>query len=155
VLVVEVASGCGSSSKTTSSESSNSAAVPSTSSTAPKQTTSGAQSGTTQPAQSATTSTGASTPTSIHRSSPPPSGRLLRRFTGYGNSQLGTIVVPSSSALLWSARHTPIQIFTSSGFMLVNSKAASGSVRLSRGSYRGVRVASHAGWLVELRSRSS
>ena len=108
-----------------------------------------------QPTHAAATPKGASALTSIQRLPASPSGRLLRRFTGYGNSALGTIVVRSASVLIWNARHPAIQIFTSSGFMLVNSKATTGTVRLSRGTYRGVRVASDAGWSIELRSRSA
>jgi hypothetical protein len=87
--------------------------------------------------------------------SPAPSGGLVRRFTGSGNERLGTIVLHAQSVLSWHVQHGPIQIFTSSGFLLVQSQQPNGSVRLSRGTYRGVRVASHAGWSIELRARTS
>jgi hypothetical protein len=68
---------------------------------------------------------------------------------------LGTIVVSVPSVLIWHAQRAPIQIFTSSGFLLVQSATANGNVRLAKGTYRGVRVASHAGWSIELRTRAS
>jgi hypothetical protein len=101
------------------------------------------------------TSTGAPAPGSTAALSPSPGGRLLRRYAGHGNARLGTIVVRSPGVLLWSARHRGIQIFTSNGFILVKSGAPSGAIRLSAGTYRGVRVASTAGWSIELRSRSA
>lgn len=104
---------------------------------------------------STTPSPVAPTPSPTKAASAAPSGRLLRRYAGNGNTQLGTIVVRSPSTLVWKAEHPPIQIFTAKGFILVNSTAPSGVTRLSRGTYRGVRVASHAGWSIELRSRSS
>jgi hypothetical protein len=63
-------------------------------------------------------------------------------------------VVSVPTTLVWRVDHPPIQIFTSSGFMLVNSQAASGTIRVSRGTYHGVRVASGEGWTIELRSQS-
>jgi len=111
--------------------------------------------GTAAPRSSTSRSTTGPTPGSTPGTSPSPGGRLLRRFTGDGNAWLGTIVVHSPSVLEWSAQHPAIQIFTSNGFMLVNSKAPKGSIRLAGGTYRGVRVASHASWSIELRSLSS
>jgi hypothetical protein len=103
---------------------------------------------------STTPSSSASAPSSTKVSSAAPSGSLLRRYTGNGNRQLGTVVLSSPSTLAWKAQHPPIQIFTAKGFIIVNSTAPSGVTRLSRGTYRGLRVASHAGWSVELRSSS-
>jgi hypothetical protein len=53
--------------------------------------------------------------------------------------------------LAWSARHAGIQIFTSGGFILLKSASSKGAIRLSGGTYRGVRVASRAGWSIELK----
>lgn len=103
----------------------------------------------------ATTPGGASTSASTQSASPPPSGQLIRRFTGTGSGRLGTIVVNVPSVLIWHAQRTPIQIFTSSGFLLVQSGTANGSVRLSKGTYRGARVATRAGWSIELRTQAS
>jgi hypothetical protein len=68
--------------------------------------------------------------------------------------RLGTIVASSPEVLVWSVQHPTIQIFTTNGFILVSSGAPNGSIQLSRGTYLGVRVATHAGWLIELRARS-
>jgi hypothetical protein len=82
------------------------------------------------------------------------SGHLLRRFTGSGNARLGTFAVSSPTVLAWRVRHPPLQVFTAHGFILVSSHAAVGVVRLSRGSYAGTRISTHAGWTIELRTRS-
>jgi hypothetical protein len=65
---------------------------------------------------------------------------------------LGTLTLPSPVVLVWHAAGGTTQIFTSSGFMLVNSTAPLGSVRLTPGSYPHLRVASRAGWSIELQS---
>lgn len=110
------------------------------------------------PASGAATTPGgatAATSTPSASAAPQPSGRLLRRFTGSGNGRLGTIVVSTPATLIWRAQRGAIQIFTSSGFLLVQSQTPNGSVRLSKGTYRGVRVASHTSWAIELRARAS
>jgi hypothetical protein len=101
---------------------------------------------------STSTSSGSSTSGTGHTAALPVSGHLLRRYSGTGNTRLGTIVVHSSSVLVWSAQHAPIQVFTSTGFILLNSSSLTGSTKLSGGTYRGVRVASHAGWSLQLRT---
>jgi hypothetical protein len=82
----------------------------------------------------------------------PGKGAVLRRFAGFGDTRLGTIVVRSAQVLQWRTARAPIQIFAANGFMLVNSTAPSGSIHLSRGTYRSVRVAAHASWSIELRT---
>ncbi len=94
-------------------------------------------------------------PVATHRISSAPGKGTLHRFVGSGHTRLGTIVVRSPQVLQWRAARAPIQIFAANGFMLVNSSAPSGSIRLSRGTYRSVRVATHASWSVELRTTSS
>jgi hypothetical protein len=116
---------------------------------------SSAPAGGTTSAPSGASSASSAGSTSSTPASPPPSGRLLHRYTGTGSGRLGTIVVSAPAVLSWHAQQGPIQIFTSSGFLLVQSAAANGSVRLSKGTYRGVRVASRAGWSIELRTRVS
>ncbi len=91
-------------------------------------------------------------PTSATRVPAAVGGHLLRSYSGAGNTRLGTIVVRSPSVLVWSAHHPPIQIFTSRGFMLVDSEEPNGVIQLSRGTYRTVHVASRADWSIELRS---
>jgi hypothetical protein len=105
--------------------------------------------------RAAATRQGASAGISTQHLSPSPGGRLLRRFAGSGNRSLGTIVARSPTVLEWNVLRRPIQIFAMRGFMLVSSKAAHGTILLSPGTYRDVRVASAAAWSIELRSRSS
>jgi hypothetical protein len=93
-------------------------------------------------------------PDSTVQAPAPVGGRLLRRFTGSGSTRLGTIVASSSQVLVWKTQHPAIQIFTANGFLLVSSRTSSGSVVLRHGKYTGVRVASRAGWTIELRARS-
>jgi hypothetical protein len=105
----------------------------------------------TRPSSTATPSPAGSAPGSTKATSTTASNaHLLRRYAGNGNTQLGTIVLRTPSTLVWKAQRAPIQVFTAKGFILVNSTAPSGVTRLSQGTYRGVRVASHAGWSLEL-----
>ncbi|HEY3959158.1 MAG TPA: hypothetical protein VGL68_01470 [Solirubrobacteraceae bacterium] len=99
-----------------------------------------------------TTPAKSSGPEAIHRAPSAPDKGLLRRFAGSGNARLGTIVVRSPQVLQWRTARGPIQIFAASGFMLVNSSSPSGSIHLSRGTYRSVRVAAHTSWSIELRT---
>lgn len=159
-LAVTVAAGCGGGGHTASSVASQTTTAPVTTasgasttgtSTAPSAKPSGAQ-----PSQTTSTSTPSGAASTPAQPAPPsPGGQLLRRFAGYGNGRLGTLVVHARSVLVWKARQPRIQIFTSNGFMLVNSRSPSGAVRLSRGTYRSVRVSSAAHWSVELRSAPS
>ncbi len=164
LLLVAVAAilfaGCGSSTSSsstgavttaTTSASTATASSTTTTATAPDVST-GAQGK--APANTSKASTGASSSGSAPPPAPSASGRLLRKFAGSGPERLGTVVVSVPSTLVWRADHPPIQIFTTSGFILVNGQAASGTIRLSRGTYRGVRVASREGWTIALRSQS-
>ncbi len=156
LITAALIASCGSSSSTTSTAGSQTAAIPTTSTGSTQKAGTGAATGTsaTQTAKSTTTSK-APPPAASVQVRPAPGGHLLHRYTGHGNKRLGTIVLHGRSLLVWYTRHPGIQIFTSSGFMLVKSGAPSGTVRLSRGTYRGVRVASAANWSVELRSATS
>jgi len=157
VLAVTIPAGCGGGSHSTSTAGSQ-ATVPAAAATgasaAASTASTGAKTSGAQAPHTAGASTGA-TSTSPRGASPSPGGRLLRRFAGNGNGRLGTVVVSARSRLVWNANHAGVQIFTSNGFMLVNSRSASGAVRLSRGTYRGVRISAAGRWSVELRSASS
>jgi hypothetical protein len=156
LIAVTIVAGCGGSSNTGSTAGSTTAAAAVTSTSGKSTTTTAAgASGTATSAPAHPAATGASAPTSVQPGSPSPGGRLLRRFTGSGNGRLGTIVAPAGSRLLWSVHHAGVQIFTSNGFMLVNSHFPAGAVRLSRGTYRGVRVSTAGSWVIVLRSASS
>ncbi|HXP99926.1 MAG TPA: hypothetical protein VN845_07670 [Solirubrobacteraceae bacterium] len=97
---------------------------------------------------------GSTAPSSSAAAPPLASGPVLRRFAGSGNTSLGTIKLGSPEVLVWGAQHPPIQIFTAKGFILVSSSTPSGHIRLSRGTYAGVRVATRAAWSIELHARS-
>ncbi len=158
VFAAVLLAGCGGSSSTGGSTQTvvvTSASTPHTTTTAHPGRVATTSTGATTPTGATKTSTGAAAPGSSHSTSSLPGGHLLRRFAGFGNTRLGTIVARRESVLVWNAQHPPIQIFTSSGFVLVNSMSPNGSIQLSGGSYQGVRVASHAGWSIELRSASS
>ena len=161
MLAVTPLVGCGggssSSSTAGSAGTSNQTTAPSSGSTsAPTGSTSGTSNATStgHPAHAPAKSTKAQAPNSTQGASPSAGGRPLRRFAGSGNTRLGTIVVSSPAVLVWRAQHPAIQIFTAKGFMLVSSHASSGSIQLTRGTYPGMRVASRAGWSIELRARS-
>jgi hypothetical protein len=155
VLAISIPAGCGSSgSSSTSTAGSQNAAAPAAGATGASAGTPATTAKTQAPGKPGTTSTTAGAP-STPSPSPAPEGRLLHRFSGYGNGRLGTLVASGQTLLLWNAGHPRIQIFTSKGFMLVNSSSQTGTVRLSRGTYRGVRVSSPAHWTVELRSPAS
>ncbi len=109
----------------------------------------------TAPASGAKSSTsGAGTHTSSTAAPPAASGPVVRSYAGSGNTRLGTISVSSPELLVWSAQRVPIQIFTTSGFILVSGRTRTGSVRVARGTYTGVRVASRAGWSIQLHALS-
>jgi hypothetical protein len=155
LLAVSVPVSCGGSSQTTSTAGSQNGTTTAKSATATSAT--GAPAGasgstSSRPTAQTTSTSGGTASTPPHPASPSPGGRLLRRFTGYGNGRLGTIAVHASSLLSWRATQPHIQIFTVNGFMLVNSRSTTGTVRVSRGTYRGVRVSSAARWSVELRA---
>ena len=144
LLVLACAAGCGSSSSTSSATTSP-ASTPNNSSGTATSTAAASAPSTAKSAQPSRPSTPA-LPAAAR------SGTLLHRYTGMGDYLLGKIVAPATRVLVWSAHSGRIQIFTASGFMLVNSQSATGSVRLARGTYSGVRVATAASWSLELRS---
>jgi hypothetical protein len=157
VLAVTVAASCGGSSHTTSTAGSQSATAPAagaTGATGAVTSSAGGKTSGARPPHTDGASTGAAS-TSAQATSPSPGERLLRQFAGEGNGRLGTIVVRAQTRLVWNTQHPGVQIFTSNEFMLVNSRSTSGAVRLSRGTYRGVRVSAAGRWSVELRSASS
>ena len=75
------------------------------------------------------------TTTSPSRSATP----ATRHYAGNGDKPIGTIVVKSPVVLTWTAAKPKMQIFTSKGFVLVNSTTSSGSVHLSKGTSAGTR----------------
>jgi hypothetical protein len=158
LLAAALLVGCGSGSSTTSTRTITSTTAPtvtvSTSSTGASKTTSTVRPGP-LPAKASKAKTPSTTaPGSTTTAPAPANGSVLRRFAGSGNTKLGTIAVSSQEVLVWGAQHPPIQIFTAKGFILVSSGQSSGSIKLSRGTYAGVRVATRAAWSIELHTRS-
>jgi hypothetical protein len=157
LLGVTLLAGCGGGSSPAGSAGSNQTTAPSGGSTSTVAGTSAGTSNTAStahPAHAPVQSTKAPAPNSTQGAAPRVGGRVLRRFSGSGNTRLGTIVLSSPAVLVWSAQHPAIQIFTAKSFMLVSSHAFSGRLQLSRGTYPGIRVASRARWSIELRARS-
>lgn len=159
-LAVVLLAGCGDGGQAGSSAASTPATSTSATVASSSTKTTGAAAGTSRTGSAARadqTVTGSTNGPSSSSSQPVSSqvgGRLLRRFTGSGNTRLGTIVVSSAQVLVWRAQRPPVQIFAANRFILVSSHASTGSVRLSRGTYPGLRIASRAGWTIELRARS-
>jgi hypothetical protein len=79
-------------------------------------------------------------------------GRVLTSFSGSGNRKLGSLTEKRTTVLEWSATKPPMQIHLSNGFLLLNSNARTGRVRLLRGTYPGVRVATRGPWTIRLRA---
>ncbi|MGA2929947.1 MAG: hypothetical protein ABSG43_28960 [Solirubrobacteraceae bacterium] len=79
-------------------------------------------------------------------------GVVTSTLTGTGNQPIGTLSEKTTVVLQWSTTVGPIQIFNTHGFLLVNSSAATGRVRLARGEYKGLRVAARGHWTIQLRA---
>jgi hypothetical protein len=99
---------------------------------------------------------GASSPvrrgTTPAKPAPPtiPVGPLLRSFSGSGNGTLGSLSEKTPVVLTWKTAAPPLQLFTSKGFMLIDSTSRRGAVRLARGRYKKLRVASRNQWTIEI-----
>jgi hypothetical protein len=76
-----------------------------------------------------------------------------RTFSGSGNRRLGTLRLRRSAVLRWRTRGGLFQVSERHGFLLVNTRARRGHVRIHRGIYRGVRVATRSRWTISVRSR--
>ncbi|MFL5862963.1 MAG: hypothetical protein ACJ780_19675 [Solirubrobacteraceae bacterium] len=83
----------------------------------------------------------------------PQGGRTIRTFAGNGNGRIGSVSERATTVLQWHAPGHGIQIFTSRGAVLVNSATGTGSVRLPRGEYADLRVASRGSWVIRLRAQ--
>ncbi|MFL5864073.1 MAG: hypothetical protein ACJ780_25430 [Solirubrobacteraceae bacterium] len=83
----------------------------------------------------------------------PQGGRTIRTFAGSGNRRIGSVSERTTTVLEWRAPGQGIQIFTSRGALLVDSATGIGSVRLPRGAYADLRVASRGSWVIRLRAQ--
>jgi hypothetical protein len=79
-------------------------------------------------------------------------GRVIRSFSGTGNRRIGSLSEKTAIVLQWRTAGRAIQLFTVHGFVLVDSHAATGRVRLARGGYPALRVATRGSWTVQLRA---
>lgn len=78
-------------------------------------------------------------------------GAVIGTLKGTGDQPIGTLSEKSTVVLEWSTAAGSIQIFNTHGFLLVNSSARTGMVRLARGDYKGLRVAAESHWTIRLR----
>ena len=78
-------------------------------------------------------------------------GRTIRRFSGSGNHAIGSVSAKTAVVLQWSTSGQGFQLITRQGFLLLDSHARAGRIRLSPGDYR-LRVASPARWTVLVRA---
>jgi hypothetical protein len=76
-----------------------------------------------------------------------------KTFSGSGNRNLGTLRLRRSAVLRWRTRGGLFQVSERHGFLLVNTRARRGHVRIHRGTYRGVRVATRSRWTITIRTR--
>jgi hypothetical protein len=76
---------------------------------------------------------------------------VIRRFTGSGNHVLGSLAEKTAIVLQWRTSGHPIQLAVRSGFLLLDSPARAGRIKLPPGEYSGLRIATPNGWSVELR----
>jgi hypothetical protein len=79
-------------------------------------------------------------------------GRVIRSLSGTGNRRIGSLSEKTAIVLEWRTAGRAIQLFTVRGFVLVDSHAATGRVRLARGDYPVLRVATRGSWTVQLRA---
>lgn len=79
-------------------------------------------------------------------------GRVLESFAGRRSQGLGHISATRPVVLQWRTAGGSLQLFTGRGFMLVDTRARSGRIRLTAGSYRGLHVAATRPWRIELRA---
>ena len=77
-------------------------------------------------------------------------GPVLKSLFGDGDKAIGTLTASTAVVLEWSTTKAPIQIFNSHGFVLVNSSSGTGEVRLARGTYTEMHVATKGRWTITL-----
>ena len=77
-------------------------------------------------------------------------GALLSSIHGTGDQAIETLSPKATVVLEWSTTKPPIQMFTTRGFLLLNSPSATGSVRLAHGIYKGLHVATRGTWTLQI-----
>jgi hypothetical protein len=78
-------------------------------------------------------------------------GRTIRSYSGTGNHAIGSLSEKRAIVLEWNTSGREIQLFTGQGFLLLDSHARAGRVRLAPGQYSRLHVASAASWTLLLR----
>jgi hypothetical protein len=79
-------------------------------------------------------------------------GRLVRTFTGTTSTGIGSISEPRPLVIRWTAAKPPIQIYTSHGNLLLSSPRRGGVIKLGRGEYPKLRIATNGHWTIQLRA---
>jgi hypothetical protein len=79
-------------------------------------------------------------------------GPLVRMFTGARSQAIGSLSEKRSLVIRWTVAKPPIQIYTSKGNLLLSSDRRSGAIRLGRGEYRKLRIATNGHWTIQLRA---
>jgi hypothetical protein len=74
-----------------------------------------------------------------------------KTFSGSGNRKLGTLRIRRSAVLRWKTRGGLFQVSERHGFLLLDTRARRGHVRIHRGVYRGVRVSTRSRWTISIR----
>jgi hypothetical protein len=79
-------------------------------------------------------------------------GPLVRMFSGARSQAIGSLSAKRSLVIRWNVAKPPIQIYTSKGNLLLSSDQRNGAIRLGRGEYRKLRIATNGPWKVQLRA---
>jgi hypothetical protein len=79
-------------------------------------------------------------------------GRVLRSFSGGGGRTLGSLSVKTPVVLRWHTSGHGVQLVVGSGFLLLNSPASAGRIKLPRGAYPRLRIATVGAWHVDVRA---
>jgi hypothetical protein len=75
---------------------------------------------------------------------------VIRSISGTGNEAIGSLSEKTAIVIEWNTAKPQLQIFTNHGFLLVDSRARVGRVRLARGDYASLRVAAKGHWTIQL-----
>jgi hypothetical protein len=79
-------------------------------------------------------------------------GPVVRMFTGAGSQAIGSLSEHRLLVIDWKVAKPPVQIYTAHGNLLLSSDRRSGAIRLARGEYRQLRIATNGHWTIQLRA---
>lgn len=80
------------------------------------------------------------------------SGPLVTMFSGARSQEIGSLSEHRALVIRWKVAEPPFQIYTSHGNLLLSSDRRSGAIRLARGEYRRLRIATNGHWTIQLRA---